>query len=107
MIRLAKIEEIDEIVAITRACAIKMIANGIHQWNKHYPTRDAFEHDVEREELYVLENSGNLLGSIVISTFKDLFITKLNGLPKATNLPFTSIDWRYIPITKARELLKN
>ncbi|HEA28394.1 MAG TPA: GNAT family N-acetyltransferase [Leeuwenhoekiella sp.] len=71
MIRLAKNEEIDQILAITRACAQKMIANGIYQWNTDYPSREAFENDVARKELYVLEREGHLLGSIVVSTFKD------------------------------------
>jgi ribosomal protein S18 acetylase RimI-like enzyme len=80
MIRLAKNEEIDQILEITRACAFKMIANGIHQWNDDYPSREAFEHDVKRKELYVLENDGNLWGSIVISTFKDLIYHNVKWL---------------------------
>ena len=32
-----------------------MIANGIYQWNEHYPNPSAFENDVKRDELYVLE----------------------------------------------------
>ena len=80
MIRLAKKEEIDKIVAITRACASKMIVNGIHQWNEQYPSREAFEHDVKRKELYVLEDYGNISGCIVISTFKDLIYNEVKWL---------------------------
>ncbi|MBX2826741.1 MAG: GNAT family N-acetyltransferase [Flavobacteriaceae bacterium] len=72
MIRLAKVEEIDKIMIMTRACAKKMIAEGIYQWNEHYPNPNAFIKDMERQELYVLTDSNNaLMGTIVISSFKD------------------------------------
>ena len=80
MIRLANRNEIDAILAIAGACAQKMIANGIYQWNAHYPSRQAFEKDVERQELYILENDGNFIGSIVISTFKDLIYDQIEWI---------------------------
>lgn len=39
--RRAKILEIPDILKITRACALNMSDNGIHQWNEHYPSKDA------------------------------------------------------------------
>lgn len=48
MIRRAKLDEIDKILAITRACADKMIAEGIYQWNEDYPSQQAFEIDIAR-----------------------------------------------------------
>jgi len=71
MIRRAKISEIDDILDITRACGLHMASKGIFQWNEHYPSRKAFENDVARNELFVLEDSGELLGGIVVSTFMD------------------------------------
>ncbi|WP_190810220.1 GNAT family N-acetyltransferase [Flagellimonas sp. S3867] len=71
MIRRAKISEIDDILTITRACADKMIQIGIHQWNEHYPTKNAFLNDLKREELYVKEHKGKVIGAIVISTHMD------------------------------------
>jgi len=44
---------------------------GIYQWNEHYPSKNAFEEDIERGELYILEEAGGLLGTIVISTLMD------------------------------------
>jgi len=55
MIRYANISEISEILTLTKACAKHMIQNKIYQWNEHYPNQSAFEKDIEREELYVLE----------------------------------------------------
>nr|WP_299345746.1 GNAT family N-acetyltransferase [Allomuricauda sp.] len=71
MIRPAKISEIPDILAITKACAEKMKNNGIFQWNEHYPSKEAFIHDAERNELYVKTLEGKPIGAIVISTHMD------------------------------------
>ncbi|MGB3775061.1 MAG: GNAT family N-acetyltransferase [Leeuwenhoekiella sp.] len=71
MIREAKPAQIDEILKLTRACANKMIAENIYQWNEDYPSREAFEKDIERGELYIYTQGKKILGTIVISTFKD------------------------------------
>ena len=71
MIRRAKISEIPDIIANCRACAAFMISNGIHQWNEHYPSAAAFERDIERDELYVLEIAEKVVGTIVISALMD------------------------------------
>ncbi|MDC8005190.1 GNAT family N-acetyltransferase [Aureisphaera galaxeae] len=72
MIQKGKLSQIEEIMVMTRACGAKMIANGIYQWNEHYPNPKAFIKDIEREELYVLTNEENtIMGTIVISTLKD------------------------------------
>jgi len=71
MIRKAKPSEIIDLIANTRACAAKMIANGIYQWNEHYPTIDAFKKDLKRGELYVLVQSNKVIGSVTISSEKD------------------------------------
>ena len=72
MIRLAKKQEIGEILTLTNACAQAMIAQGIYQWNQHYPSRTAFQQDVSRGELYVLEKQDKIVGIVVISTLMDL-----------------------------------
>ncbi|WP_396591315.1 GNAT family N-acetyltransferase [Allomuricauda sp. R78024] len=71
MIRHAKISEIKDILNITKACAIKMSSNGIFQWNDNYPSESAFLNDLERNELYVKESNGKVIGTIVISTYMD------------------------------------
>ncbi|GAB4159043.1 MAG: GNAT family N-acetyltransferase [Winogradskyella sp.] len=71
MIRKGKIEDIKAIMDLTKACAKAMIANGIYQWNEHYPNVSAFVNDVERHELYVLEIDSEIKGTIVISTLMD------------------------------------
>ncbi|RFN59244.1 GNAT family N-acetyltransferase [Marixanthomonas ophiurae] len=71
MIRKATLSDIDKIITITRACATKMIAEKIYQWNEKYPTYEAFENDIKRNELYVLTFSEEIIGSVVVSTLKD------------------------------------
>lgn len=71
MIRLAKISEISDILTITQACAKKMQENGIFQWNEHYPSKEAFVKDIERDELFVIEEDNIVQGTIVISTLMD------------------------------------
>lgn len=71
MIRRAKISEIPDILTITRACAKKMEENGIFQWNEHYPSKEAFIKDIERYELFVIEENRTVQGTIVISTLMD------------------------------------
>ena len=67
MIRHAKIGDIPEIMELTKACTRRMIAQGIYQWNEHYPTKEAFEIDISRNELYINEEVGKIIGVIAIT----------------------------------------
>ena len=71
MIRKAKPSEIHRLMEITRACAVKMKAARIYQWNEEYPHPQAFEIDIQRGELYVLLSEEEIAGCIVISTLED------------------------------------
>jgi ribosomal protein S18 acetylase RimI-like enzyme len=71
MIRAAKITDIPNILSITKACAAHMENQEIFQWNEHYPSKRAFENDVARNELFVLEKNNAVVGCVVISTFMD------------------------------------
>jgi len=85
MIRKAVQSDIELIMTMTKACANAMIAQGIYQWNEHYPNATAFENDIKRNELYVLENEGELKGSIVISTLMDKEYMPINWLTNNEN----------------------
>ena len=71
MIRKATVHDIEAILEMTKACAAHMIRQNIFQWNEHYPNKLAFTKDIERGELYVLENDNRIMGCIVISTLMD------------------------------------
>ena len=71
MIRLAKKSDLKEILAITKACASKMITEDIYQWNESYPDLATFEEDIKQESLYVYEEENKILGCVVISSEMD------------------------------------
>ena len=71
MIRQAKILEIPDILTLTRACANHMIRDGINQWNEAYPSKEAFEKDYSRNELFILEVDGKITGTITITPDMD------------------------------------
>jgi ribosomal protein S18 acetylase RimI-like enzyme len=81
----AKISEIPEILLLTKACAQAMISKGIYQWNEHYPSKQAFERDIDRKELYVLKVENKIAGTLVISTFMDDEYTAVNWLSSNEN----------------------
>ncbi|EDP72732.1 Predicted acetyltransferase [Flavobacteriales bacterium ALC-1] len=85
MIRKGKPSDIETIISMTKACAKTMIANGIYQWNEHYPNPSAFENDIKRDELYVLEINEQVKGTIVISTFMDEEYVPIKWLTKNEN----------------------
>jgi ribosomal protein S18 acetylase RimI-like enzyme len=85
MIRLASTKDIESIMNLTQACAQHMIAQGIFQWNAHYPPRKAFEKDLNRQELYVLELEKAIKGCIVLSTLKDAEYQPIQWLSKTEN----------------------
>lgn len=71
MIRKAEEIDIEAIISVTKACAKAMMAKEIYQWNSHYPSTSAFQNDIQRQELYVLEINHRIQGCIVISTLMD------------------------------------
>jgi len=64
-------EDIPELLKVTKACAQAMIANGIYQWNENYPSKGAFVKDIELDQLWVLKDDNNIIGSVVISDIMD------------------------------------
>lgn len=87
MIRLAKKEEILQLLAITKACANDMISRNIFQWNDSYPSKGAFENDIIREELYVLISEEIIIGCIVLTPIIDHEYLSINWLtPNKNNL---------------------
>ncbi|MCX7546504.1 GNAT family N-acetyltransferase [Xanthomarina sp. F1114] len=87
MIRKATYKDIDSILKITRTCALFMTNQGVFQWNENYPSKKAFENDVLRDELYVLETNSKIIGCIVVSTFMDKEYIPIKWLiPNSNNI---------------------
>ncbi|PKV48599.1 N-acetylglutamate synthase-like GNAT family acetyltransferase [Aquimarina sp. MAR_2010_214] len=85
MIRKAVLSDLDAIYTLTRSCAKAMIANGIYQWNEHYPTQERFQKDVELQELYVLEEEDYIKGIIVLTDLVDEEYIPVGWLTDNTN----------------------
>ena len=85
MIRPAKLSEIDDILVITKACALYMQEKGIFQWNEHYPSKKVFVNDIAREELFVIVISNKIIGILVISTLIDEEYKPVKWLTENTN----------------------
>lgn len=85
MIRKATEADIDRLLKLTQACAKQMVSRQIFQWNEHYPNRKAFETDVERQELYVLEKNEQIIGCIVVSTYMDQDYSEIEWLTENEN----------------------
>lgn len=71
MIRKAQITDLSKIKNLTEACALAMQEKKIFQWNEHYPSRQRLEKDIEKEELYVLEEENRICGIIVLTPKMD------------------------------------
>lgn len=80
MIRPATVHDVARVKKITEACAAHMCAQGIYQWNAHYPSEAVFKKDVEEGSLYVFELVDEVVGCIMCSTYKDEL--------------YNSIDWQ-------------
>lgn len=64
-------KDLNSIKSLTEACAIAMQEKGIFQWNEHYPSREKLEVDIQKEELYVLEDSTGIMGIVVLTDYMD------------------------------------
>lgn len=71
MITKAAPYHIDEILALTKACAKAMISKGIYQWNEHYPSKERLLQDIEDRELFIYTVKDVIRGIIVLTEFKD------------------------------------
>lgn len=71
MISPGKHSEIDEIIALTRACGKHMRERGIDQWDEHYPDRENIKKDIESSTLFAYRENGEILGVVVLNEHQD------------------------------------
>lgn len=71
MISRGEIREIDEIIALTKACGLHMRENGIDQWDEQYPDRASIERDIQTGTLFALREGGKILGIVVLNEKQD------------------------------------
>lgn len=80
MIRKAIVKDITPVKQITEACARHMIANGIFQWNEHYPDLAVLKKDINQEALYVYTIENEIIGCVMFSFDMDDFYSTIDWL---------------------------
>lgn len=78
MISPGKSEELDEILALTKACGKHMRENGIDQWDENYPDLDSLKHDIETETLFAYRDGVKVLGIVVLNEKQDPEYAEIN-----------------------------
>ena len=85
MIQKAKLLELPEIHNLTKACGQYLAAQGIFQWNEHYPSESVLKADVERGELFVYKEQENLIGIMALTTIMDPEYASVSWLSPSEN----------------------
>lgn len=78
MLRKANSADIKDIMKIIRETIIEMRSYGNTQWDENYPQEKDFLKDIQKEDLYVSEREGNLLGFVCINKIEP---AEYAGLP--------------------------
>ena len=85
MIRKAKLNDLRKIKKLTEACAKALQQQNIFQWNAHYPSLKKLQNDIEKEELYVLEEENMIIAIIVLTPNMDEVYRNIDWLSKTSN----------------------
>ncbi len=67
-VRQGRIEDVVPVMALVRRVVPLMRANGNLQWDARYPNAAVFERDVERAQLWIAEDEGQIAGFAAITT---------------------------------------
>jgi len=71
MIRIARLEDLDQILEIVKETVIDLQNEGNYQWDENYPTKINFETDLKNADLYVYEKNNEVAGFICINKKED------------------------------------
>lgn len=77
-IREATEPDLDTIVVLARKVAQDLHEHGIDQWSDHYPAREHFQSDLEKQGLYVCMDGDTLIGSVTIIPENDPFYREIS-----------------------------
>lgn len=85
MIKPSQPSDLEEIKALTEACAVAMQEKEIYQWNEHYPSIEKLEEDIEKAELFILKEEEKILGIIVLTDLMDEEYVPIEWLTESRN----------------------
>ncbi|OXZ35678.1 GNAT family N-acetyltransferase [Finegoldia magna] len=77
--RIAKQNDIAEIMEIVENAKIYMKENKINQWSENYPNEDVFLADLKENRLYVAEIKGKVVGMAVLVLDGDADYKNIDG----------------------------
>ncbi|MDX2361959.1 MAG: GNAT family N-acetyltransferase [Crocinitomicaceae bacterium] len=78
MISHGELHEIDEIIALTKACGLHMRENGIDQWDENYPDRLSITNDLTGKTLFTYREGKVILGIVVLNEHQDEEYAEIN-----------------------------
>lgn len=71
MIRIARKEDIDQIMAIVHDTIEDLNREGNYQWDELYPTEEHFLNDIQNHHLYIIESEDKVAGFICLNQEED------------------------------------
>ena len=71
MISNGRTEELNDILALTRACGKHMRENGIDQWDENYPDLNSLRRDIESKTLFAYRENDEVIGIVVLNETQD------------------------------------
>ena len=78
MISEGKLEDVEEIINLTKACGKHMRNNGIDQWDEQYPDRDVIIHDIMTKSLFMFRENNEIAGIVVLNENQDEEYEEIN-----------------------------
>jgi ribosomal protein S18 acetylase RimI-like enzyme len=66
-IRIALINDLDNVIAIVREVTRHMNQQGISQWDEIYPDRTILQKDIENQHMHLIEEDGEVAGMITLN----------------------------------------
>ena len=92
MIRLARIEDLSDIMNIYQVARQFMVATGNpHQWNDHYPSDELLLQDIEKQQLYVEEMDGAIDAVFVLAMGDDPTYAYIEDGEWLSNTPYGTV----------------
>jgi ribosomal protein S18 acetylase RimI-like enzyme len=77
-ITLADRSHFQTVVSLVADCRDRLIAEGIHQWNEHYPNPDTVWQDLENGTLFLAQQGDQILGAVTLSQDQE---PEYSGIP--------------------------
>ena len=87
---LAQPQHLDEICRITAEAKAQLKRMGLDQWQKGYPSREIWEHDIQNKGAWVALEHETVLGAFAFQTTPDVSYYNIEGA-WLTNTPYASM----------------